>query len=323
LVNVINFKGSVKDAVQILADRQNMKIIAGGTDVLPQMNRGLIKETSFFCIEDMTELKQVKKDEKWLSLGAGLKLAELCEIPELKNYTSVLQAARSVATPQIRNQGTLGGNLLQENRCMYYNQSISWRRSIKKCFKNGGDRCYQYKNSRECVALFQSDLAPTLMSFDARAILESTEGRREVELEKLYLPGGRKDVHPDEILVGIKIPFVSDNYKSAYVRKALRGSFDFPIVSCAVAAIIQEGIIEDINIVFGSAGPFPKVVKEAKDMIAGKAVDRLEEIMPDIMRVSRKHIAPFRDTRCDSFSRRVFADELLQSAMSKLGINIR
>jgi 4-hydroxybenzoyl-CoA reductase subunit beta len=318
LVNVINFKGSVKDAVQILAEKQDMKIIAGGTDLLPQMNRGLVRETAIFCVEDMPELKQIKKDDKCLVLGAGLKLAELYNIQELKNHTSVLQAARSVATPQIRNQGTLGGNLLQENRCMYYNQSISWRRSIKKCFKLGGDRCYQYKNSPECVALFQSDLSPVLMSFGAQVILEGPGGRREVNLEKLYLSGGKKDVHPDEILVGIKIPLSSGVYKSAYTREALRGSFDFPVVSCAVSAKIQGNIIEDINIVFGSAGPFPKVVKEAKDMITGKTLEQLEEIMPQIKKASRKYIAPFSDTHYDSFSRRIFADELLQSALLKL-----
>lgn len=315
MISVINFKGSVKDAVQILAEKRNVKIVAGGTDLMPQMNRGLVRETTFFCIEDMPELKQIKKDDKWFMLGAGLKLTELCNIQGLKNYASVLQAAQMVATPQIRNQGTLGGNLLQENRCMYYNQSISWRRSVKKCFKLGGDRCYQYKNSPECVALFQSDLAPVLMSFGARAVIEGPVGRREVNLEKLYLSGGKKDIRPDEILVGIKIPLISGEYKSSYTRKALRGSFDFPVVSCAAAAKIRGNIIEDINIVFGSAGPFPKVVKEAKDMVTGKTTEQLEKIMPEIKKVSRKYVAPFRDTRFDSFSRRMFADELLQSAL--------
>lgn len=318
MINVINFKGSIKDALKILAEKENLKIVAGGTDLLPLMNRGLIKETTFFCVEDMTELKQVKKDGRWLILGAALKLAELYDIQELTSFPSVLQAAHSVATPQIRNQGTLGGNLLQENRCMYYNQSITWRRDVKRCLKLGGNRCLQYKNSPECVALFQSDLAPVLISFGAVVELEGPKGTREVELKKLYLSAGRKDIHTDEILVSVKIPLISGEYKSAYTREALRGSFDFPVVSCAVSAKIRQNVIEDINIVFGSAGPFPKIVKEAKDIIIGKTTEQLEEIIPEIQKASRKHIAPFRDTRYDSFSRRILADKLLQSALLTL-----
>ena len=235
----------------------------------------------------------------------------------MTEYTSLVQAAGKVASPQIRNQGTIGGNILQENRCMYYNQTVSWAK-VERCFKLGGEQCYQYKNSPECVALFQSDIAPVLISYAAVALIYGPNGEREMPVSELYLNAGKKNIGHDEILLGVKIPSAESKWHSAYCRKTIRGSFDFPLLSCAVLITENDGLIDDAKVVMGAAGVKPREVLEAKQVFSGKKISELQEAAKELEKSVKKYIAPFRDTRVNAVVRRQMGEEVMVKAIEMI-----
>ena len=141
--------------------------VAGGTDIIPRVNQGIEKHEQFVCLEGLPDMRGVSFEaDGSVRIGALTKLVEISENEALAQYGGLREACSRVASPQIRNQATIGGNVLQENRCVYFNQSVSWRR-VDHCFKLGGDRCYQYPKALGCMALFQSDVAPVLISYNA------------------------------------------------------------------------------------------------------------------------------------------------------------
>ena len=311
----------LQKALRILNEHSDVCIIAGGTDVIPIKHRGLVKSEKYLCVGDIEELKLVKQiDDTEIFIGAGLKLVELLEEEKLNSYCSLLQATRMVASNQIRNQATIGGNILQETRCMYFNSSISWRRKLDPCYKMGGNKCFQHKKSPVCLALFQSDLAPVFMSYGAVAILASLKTEREVPFEKLYHNSGKKNIMNNELLLGIKIPLFSNKHRSAYVKEAVRDTFDFPIVSCAVSMIIEKNVIKSSNIVLGSTSPYPIIIKELNKKYIGKNINdcnkEIEILRNDIKTISKKHIIPFRDTRTDGNARRLIGENVIERAIT-------
>lgn len=312
---------SLAEALKLLEEAQELRIVAGGTDFMPQYNHGLVKGENLLCIGDIPELKQIREENGWLIIGAGVTLTEVLREEKLKGYLALKQAARKVATPQIRNQGTVGGNLLQENRCMYYNQSISWQRNLNPCYKLGGNKCFQHKRSPECVALFQSDLAPVLIALGAVVTLARSSVTREIPLKDLYYPAGRKSIRRDELMVAVKIPFPSENQRTYYAREALRGAFDFPLISCAVSVELNEGIMESPYLVLGAASSYPVIVADGAEMLSGRRVDELGSILPELKKVLRKHISPFRDTRVNGVTRRDMGEAVAEEALSKALLN--
>jgi len=312
----------LQKALRLLNEHSDICIIAGGTDVIPRKHRGLVKSEKYLCVGDIKELRLFKQiDDTEVFIGAGLKLIEILEEKKLNSYHSLLQATRKVASNQIRNQATLGGNILQETRCMYYNSSISWRRKLDACYKMGGNKCFQYRKSPECVALFQSDLAPVFLSYGAVAILASLNAEREIPFEKLYHKSGKKDIMPNELLLGIKIPLFNNTHRSAYIKEALRGTFDFPIVSCAVSMFVEKSIIKSSNIVLGSTPSYPFIIKELNKKFIGKNIDDCNKdiFIKDIKTISKKYIMPFKDTRTDGNTRLLMAENVIARAIHCLG----
>ena len=231
---------TLESASRFLREHPGAKMIAGGTDLIPRLNQKIESKEDVCFLDNIPEMREIRKqEENHVVIGALTKLVELCESPDLSSYTALIEAAGKVASPQIRNQATIGGNILQENRCMYFNQAVFWS-DVNRCFKRGGDRCYQYKNSKECMALFQSDIAPVLIAYGATAFIYNNGSQREMPVIDLYLPAGKKNLGNEDFLLGFKLPAFKENDLSAYSRRALRGSFDFPIVSCAVYAKKNE-----------------------------------------------------------------------------------
>lgn len=315
----IEMPGSLKEVLEIMASKAGACLVAGGTDLMPRMHRGLLQPPLLVLLEKVEELKVLRQEKDGLFIGAGVRLADLARSAEVKPYRAVIEAASRVATPQIRNQGTVGGNLLQENRCMYYNQSVSWRRELYPCFKLGGDRCYQYRNSPQCVALFQSDLAPALISYGAVAVIRSSVQQREIPLAELYLDAGKRALGHHEILVGVRLPAKHQPHLSAYEREALRGAFDFPTISCAIALDLSaDQVVAGARVVMGAAGPYPRVVEEGEKILVGKKLAQLGEVAEELASASRKYIAPFRDTRVDGLVRRAQGQAVVQRALKTL-----
>ncbi len=308
---------SLDAAMNYLTENPKSKIVAGGTDIVPRLNQKIEKQDSLCCLENIVQMLGIRKEDNFIFVGALSKLVEISQNPTLSNHRALIQAASRVASPQIRNQATIGGNILQENRCMYFNQAVPWS-DINLCFKRGGDKCFQYKNSNKCVAIFQSDIAPVLVAYGATVIIRSIDGQREIPVKELYLPAGKKNIKSNEILTGIKLPLITSNMLSAYERKTFRGSFDFPLISCAILMKEKNGLIDEISVVLGAAGVQPAEIKEITPLCIGKSLKQLPQIASNALKIVAKHVAPFTDTRVNGAVRKDMAKGVFIHAVKSI-----
>lgn len=303
---------------EILAACPDAYMVAGGTDIIPRENQGIEHHCTYVCIDKIPELQGIERlPDGSVSIGAAVKLADIVELPQLADFAALRRACSKIATPQIRNQGTIGGNVLQENRCVYFNQSVSWRR-IDLCYKLGGNRCYQYKGSDKCVALFQSDAAPVLISYGTRALLVGSKGCRSVPLSSIYLDAGRKAKGADEILMRLVIPPFAGRLLSAYERETIRNSFDFPLVSCALALTEEMGMVIGASMVMGSAGVKPGIVHEAEKLLCGRKVSDVGGSLEELKKCGERAVMPFRDIRVDAVTRKAFAGALVERVVKNI-----
>ena len=232
-------------------------LVAGGTDLLPNMKRRQQVPPTLIGLRRIAELRELDDDS---TIGAGVTLTELVRNAHVRDaYRALWQAASSVATPHLRNMGTLGGNLCLDTRCNYYDQNYEWRKSIDFCMKKDGKICWVATGSPKCLAVSSTDTAPALLALGARVTLVSADTTREVAVADLYRNDG---IHyltrrPDEILTAVHLPD-ADGWRSAYWKLRRRGSFDFPVLSVAAAAkIADDGTVESARIVLGAVASRP------------------------------------------------------------------
>jgi 4-hydroxybenzoyl-CoA reductase subunit beta len=208
---------TVAEAAKILAgEGPAAMLVAGGTDLLPNMKRRHQTPKVLVSLRGIPELKKLNG-----SFGAGATLSEIVQYQ--KTPTALRQAAAQVATPHLRNMGTLGGNLCLDTRCTYYNQSYEWRKAIDFCLKKDGDICWVATASKRCVAVSSTDTAPALIALNANVKLVGPAGEREIPVETLYKNDGIEYLsrRPDEVLTEVTIP---GGWKSTYWKLRRRGS---------------------------------------------------------------------------------------------------
>ncbi|HSH08212.1 MAG TPA: FAD binding domain-containing protein [Burkholderiales bacterium] len=264
---------SVDEAARILAgEGPGAMLVAGGTDLLPNMKRRHQSPSTLVALRGVEELKAVNNGAG-LQLGAGLTLTEVVETPAVRErYAGLWQAAAQVATPHLRNMGTLGGNVCLDTRCSYYNQSYEWRKAIDFCLKKDGETCWVATASKRCVAVSSTDTAPALISLDARARLASVGGTREIAIADLYRNDGidylaRK---PEELLTAIVLPEAT-GWRSSYWKLRRRGSFDFPVLGVAAAVrLAADGTVEAARIALGAVASRPFLVPKVGDAMVGR-----------------------------------------------------
>lgn len=267
---------TIAEAVRYLADGApgEVMILAGGTDLLPNMKRRQQAPRVLVGLRNIAELGEVRNGSG-LRLGAGVTLAEIVLDERVKaQYTGLWQAASLVATPHLRNMGTLGGNICLDTRCNYYDQNYEWRKSIQFCMKKDGEVCWVAPSSTKCLAVSSTDTAPALIALGARVRLESASGHRVVSLEELYRNDG---IHyhtrrSDELLSEVILD-PPEGWRSTYWKLRRRGSFDFPVLSVAAAARIGKGgVVEDARIVLGSVASRPLLAVAASEGLRGMAL---------------------------------------------------
>ena len=190
-----------------------------------------------------------------------------------------------VATPHLRNMGTLGGNLCLDTRCNYYNQTYEWRKAIDFCLKKDGKICWVATASKRCVAVSSTDTAPALIALDAAVTLVSSSGEREVTVEDLYKNDGIDYLsrRPDEILTEVRVP---DGWKSTYWKLRRRGSFDFPILGVAAALKFDGDAIDEARIALGAVASRPFLVEKAGEFLKGKKLT--DEVIAEASRAGRQ-----------------------------------
>ncbi|HKW62002.1 MAG TPA: FAD binding domain-containing protein [Candidatus Acidoferrum sp.] len=250
--------------------------LAGGTDLLPNMKRRQQVPKTLMSLSRIAELHQAKFAASGSRLGACLTLSEIAVDPRFRNgMTALAQAASFVATPQIRNMATLGGNLCLDTRCNYYDQNYEWRKAIGFCLKKDGDTCWVAPGSSKCMAVSSTDTAPALMALGARVRLVSRSGEREVLLTDLYQNDGINYIkrRADELLTDVLVDSLH-GWKSTYWKLRRRGAFDFPVLSVAAAAkVSKDGMVEDARIVVGSVACLPLVAQEASRFLKGRPLN--------------------------------------------------
>ena len=263
---------TVEQAVQMLAQEGERAMpVAGGTDLYPNMKRRQVTPPALIGLRTIASLKTISgSPEQGLRIGAGVTLSTLANHPLIQeHYPALATAAGSVSTPQLRNMGTLGGNLLLETRCNYYNQTEFWRHSIGYCMKKDGDVCLVAPGSPRCWAISSADTAPVLVSLDAQVRLASERGERVLPVRELFRDDGLVPYTRawDEVLTEILLP-PADGWRSVYLKLRRRGSFDFPILGVAAALRFQEdGTVADARITLGAVASHPVEAREAASLL--------------------------------------------------------
>jgi 4-hydroxybenzoyl-CoA reductase subunit beta len=317
---------TLEEAARILdGEGTNAMPLAGGTDLLPNMKRRQQVPRTLMSLRHMEALKQIQLDHSASRLGACITLTELAEDPRLRNgLTALVQAASQVATPQIRNMATLGGNLCLDTRCNYYDQSYEWRKSIDFCLKKDGTTCWVAPGSRKCLAVSSTDTAPALIALGARVRLVSRSGEREVALSELYNNDGIDYIkrRPDEILAEVLLDSL-DGWKSTYWKLRRRGSFDFPVLSVAAAArLSSNGVVEDARIIVGSVASRPLVAGEAMKSLVGRSLNH--EAIMEAAALAARLAKPLDNTDFDmTWRKRVTADFVTNALRELRGDDVR
>ncbi len=283
--------------------KPNCAAIAGGVDVLDLQKLGVTRTATLVNLKPLAAMNGI--DEKPggdLRLGALVKLHEVAEHPVIrKRFSAISDAARQAATPQIRNLGTVGGNLLQRPRCWYF------RNPLTNCLKKGGDRCFSVGGLNRYHAIFgggpsfivhPSNLAPALVAFGASAHIVGPGGVRTVELEKFFAlpsvdPHRENDLKAGEIITEIIVPAPARGARSIYIEAREKQSFDWPLVSVAAVIVANGKTVSQARIVMGAVAPIPWRVPDAERTLAGMAPS--EENARAAAKIAIKNAAPLPD----------------------------
>lgn len=293
--------------------------LAGGTDLLPNMKRRQQVPKTLMSLRYIEELNRVELNASDARLGACVTLADIAADQRFRNgLTALAQAASFVATPQIRNMATLGGNLCLDTRCNYYDQNYEWRKAINFCLKKDGDTCWVAPGSPKCMAVSSTDTAPALMALGARVRLVSQTVEREILLADLYNNDGLDYIarKPNEILAEVLLDPLH-GWKSTYWKLRRRGSFDFPVLSVAAAVrLAGNAMVEDARIVIGSAASRPLVAEEAARSLIGRALD--SDSVANAATLAARIAKPLDNTDFDMTWRKKIAREFVTYALREL-----
>jgi 4-hydroxybenzoyl-CoA reductase subunit beta len=234
-------------------------VVAGGTDLYPNMKRRQQEPPVVIGLRGITSLKAIEPHGTALRIGATASLHDVATHPTVRDrYPALATAAGLVSTPHLRRMGTLGGNLCLDTRCTYYDQSYHWRKSVDFCLKKDGGICWVAPGSSRCWAVSSSDTAPVAVALRARLHLVSASGERSVEAGEFFRDDGILYLtrRPDEILSSIEFPEL-EGWHMTYEKLRRRGSFDFPILGVAAAVKLTDGVVEDARLVLGAVGSSP------------------------------------------------------------------
>jgi 4-hydroxybenzoyl-CoA reductase subunit beta len=341
---------TVREAAELLASapRGSAMLVAGGTDLLPNMKRRQQVPPTLIGLRRVAELRSVGSGDPstlrepqggpeqsrgttplrvapgsssgdGLTIGAGVTLAELVRDDRLRQgYGALWQAAAGVATPHLRNMGTLGGNLCLDTRCNYYDQNYEWRKSIDFCMKKDGKICWVATSSPKCLAVSSTDTAPALVALGARVTLVSADSARQIAASDLYQNDG---IHyltrrPTEILTAVHLPRL-DGWRSTYWKLRRRGAFDFPVLSVAVAAkIAADGTVEAARIVLGAVASRPIDATAAVASLVGQRL--IDEVIANVAERAAQPAKPMDNTDFNLLWRKRVMKDFVTYALHEL-----
>lgn len=256
------------------------RLIAGGTDLLPNLKHRLDEPPVLVSLAAVESLRSIAVDDdnRALVIGTGVTLSALAEHPLVREHAPSLAAAAGlVASPTIRNMATLGGNIHLDTRCRYVNQTLFWRSAIGGCLKSEGDVCHVVPGGKNCVAAMSSDCVPVLISLGASGVLLSGGGDRSVKFSEYYNTDGTAHINKehDEVMVEVRVPLPGGTRRARYTKWTVRKSIDFPLVSLALAIDLDsdasDAKITAATVVVGVLNAVPKIVKHT-ERVVGKSL---------------------------------------------------
>ncbi len=319
----VEYPEDLQAAIELLA-RPGARIVAGGTDILPNLKHRLEAPELLVSLTRVGGLDRIEESFDWVTIGAKVTLAELAEDPTiLGRFPSLAKAAGLVASPLIRNMGTLGGNLNLDTRCRYVNQTEFWREALGGgCLKSEGDVCWVVPKGRNCVAAMSSDCVPVLLSLDAEVALVGPVGERWVPISDYFRADGLRHTTREEgeLMTEIRIPLPRVPQRSTYTKWSVRKSIDFPLISIAMRFDLEhEGAnapIVRVAVVVGALGAKPRVVRRLEAVIGMTLED------PDtanlIADTTHKQCKPLENIPYDASYRRRLIRVLSRRAVASL-----
>ena len=271
---------TLTEAIAMLAMHDDqVKVIAGGTDLLPSMKQKLFTPALVMDLRRVAELRgMVTTSDGGLSIGALTTLAAVEHSQVIRrDYPVLFAAAKTVASPVLRNMGTLGGNVCLDTRCLWYNQSLLWRRSCGFFLKKDGDLCHVAPGGSKCWAAFSGDTPPALLCLGADVEIAGVEGLRRVALSEFYVNDGivRLRLAPNEIVTRIILPVSAKGWRGSYQKLRVRGGIDYPLAGVAVALKMERDAIVDARMAITAVDPAPHLVMDAASRLMGKKVNEV------------------------------------------------
>ncbi|HMK30034.1 MAG TPA: FAD binding domain-containing protein [Terriglobales bacterium] len=273
---------TVADALDHLSRHAgDIQIVAGGTDLIPSLQQKLFSPRFLLDIRGIDELKRIR-----VVAGTGVEIGALVTLSAIedseflrRNYSVLHQAAKTVASPILRKMGTLGGNICLDTRCLWYNQSLAWRKSCGFCIKKDGDLCHVAPGGSKCWAVFSGDTPPALLCLNAEIELAGTRGARRLALRDFYTNLGdlRLRLPADELVTRIFLPESTAGYRGVYRKLRVRGSIDYPLAGVAVVLKTENGdglgVVKDARVAITAVNPAPLLVASASHALIGRQVD--------------------------------------------------
>ena len=271
---------SLTEAFKYLSNT-GFKAQGGGTDLFGCLREGVFQASGLVSLNNIKELRGIADTGNGLRIGALTTITEIATNSLIRSqYPALAQAAMEVASPQLRNQGTIGGNLCQKPRCWYY-------RGEFHCLRKGGETCFAVTGQNQyhcilggdgCYIVHPSDTAPALIALDARVQIAGSKGARYVPLEEFFMPPTKDPkretiLEPGEIVTEVLLPAPSKGLRSSYRKVRARRSWDFALASLALALTMSDRRVASAHVVLGGAAPVPWRSREAEEVIAGKQLD--------------------------------------------------
>ena len=315
---VIQSPRSLTEAVALLAANPQAKIIAGGTDLIPNLRHGIGAPDGLIDLDGIAELGRIERSGQGWKLGAGVTLAQLATRADVCSELPVLaQAAATVAGPGHRTVATLGGNLCLDTRCVFYNQSEWWRQSNSYCLKRGGDVCHVAPQGKRCYAAWSGDLAPALIALGASIDILGPTGLRRLPLNDFYVDDGAQalSLGTGELVTAVHIAAQTSGMRCGYRKARIRGAIDFPLAGVAACLVgTQDGLTElRVALTGTNSRPF---------LLTGTEALCQQPVTPELLsalgKLVQKQVSPMRTTGTSAAYRRQVASVLAQRLLREL-----
>jgi 4-hydroxybenzoyl-CoA reductase subunit beta len=312
---------TVQDAAKAIA-KGNARLVAGGTDLWPNMKRRHQKAETVISLMSIPGLDAIDSSGADLHIGGTATLANIIRDDKIRErFPAFAKALASISSPPLRNMGTIGGNLCIDTRCTYYNQTEEWRRSIDFCLKEEGTICWVATKSPRCWAHTASDSAPILCALDAKVKLESAKGERELPLAQMYVDDGIDYLakKPDEILTEVIVPGASDNShcRSSFWKLRRRGSIDFATMSVAAVVWMDDNeVVTRASLFLGAVGAAPMPVEEIATVLVGNKIS--EAAIEEIAHAAHKIAQPMDNTDFAASWRGKMTEQYVTAALREI-----